>query len=305
MLNLRFFLGNKLTREALDACDRSGVNPRLVNEQLVSDLIEAGAPMQEVSLNTQIRSLFERFADRAFVKSHLALLFSKHFSQISRILLDPERGSRARGRPRALTREQENEVVEFVRTCQRNACSATFHDVTSYINDILLEGTDRKVSVRFVSKNNYIMSHFDTGPPSYIEDLRLRESTYENFTNFFNRYLARMSSTQYDRDLILNVDETTTNAEMSASTVFVLYDPEINVDPMVAVEGKKEHVTLCCGISVSGKKTIPSFIIKNKTVSAEQSLLFSSFDHGPYMLQYSPNGWQDTVNDEDSLLLYL
>jgi hypothetical protein len=77
--------------------------------------------------------------------------------------------------------------------------------------------------------------------------------------------------------------------------VYVLYDPNIKVDPMVAIEGKKEHITLCCGIAVSGKRTIPSFIIKNKTVSVEQSLKFSTFDHGSYLLQYSPNGWQDTV----------
>jgi hypothetical protein len=71
-------------------------------------------------------------------------------------------------------------------------------------------------------------------------------------------------------DLIVNVDETAVHA--------------------------KEHVTLFCGVSASGRRTNPVFIIKIKTVTAEAALLGSRFNYGEYGLQYSPNGWQDTVS---------
>jgi hypothetical protein len=48
--------------------------------------------------------------------------------------------------------------------------------------------------------------------------------------------------------------------------------------PVTTYEGLKEHVTMCYGIAVSGGKTIPTFIIKNKTASAEQALKTTSFD---------------------------
>jgi hypothetical protein len=50
------------------------LNSKLL-DQLIYELIAAGSEIVETPLNDQIRSLYERFGQRPFVKTHLALLF--------------------------------------------------------------------------------------------------------------------------------------------------------------------------------------------------------------------------------------
>jgi len=132
--------------------------------------------------------------------------------------------------------------------------------------------------------------------PQDIEALKIEACTYETFVNFFNQWNSALQDQEYVPDLIINVDETTSIAERKKKTTKVLFDPSIGIRPVTAFESKVEHVTMCCGISASGNHTIPTFIIKNKTVGAEDELRFEYFDHGNYALQYSYNGWQETVS---------
>lgn len=132
--------------------------------------------------------------------------------------------------------------------------------------------------------------------PQNVEQLRVDASNYANLMLFFDELKSLHAQYQFDPDLIINVDETTTNAEKTKLTTRVLYDPSLNVSPVTTYGGKLEHVTLCSAITASGKSLTPMFIIKNKTVSSEASLRGPDFDCGDYALAYSPNGWQDSVS---------
>ena len=52
---------------------------------------------------------------------------------------------------------------------------------------------------------------------------------------------------------------------------------------------------MCCAIAASGKSLIPTFIIKNKSISVENSLVGPQFDCGDYAIASSANRWQDGV----------
>ena len=65
-----------------------------------------------------------------------------------------------------------------------------------------------------------------------VEDLRIEACYYENFVQFFNKLTEMTSAYEYDKDLIINVDETTTSADKTKRTTKVLYDPSIDIRPM-------------------------------------------------------------------------
>jgi hypothetical protein len=284
-----------MTTEMLEACQYSCVSPGIISEGLLEELRIGVDALENIGDIGAIRHIYSKFKDANCIKSHLAVLFKKKFSTLSKILSDPEHGTRVVGRPRMLTEAQEAEVVEFIKSCQESGHAATFRDATNFINNTLLEDSDVKVSDRFVSKNTNIMAHFDVASPQLVEELRVVACTYTNFVDFFANLETELASYAYDRDLIINVDETSTHAEKTKKKFKVLFVPNSAMRPVTTYEGLKEHITMCCGVSVSGKKTMPTFIIKNKTASAEQALKTTSFDHGNYALQYSVNGWQDTV----------
>jgi len=167
--------------------------------------------------------------------------------------------------------------------------------VTSWVNANILDNM-RRVSKKFICNNNYIMTTLDVAVPQPVEDLRIEACYFQNFADFFDRLREVYSEHPYDADLIINVDETTTNAEKTKRTTKVLFDPGIDVRPMAKVPAKVEHITLCCGIAASGKSLMPVFIIKNKNVIAEDEIVGSKFDCGNYGLAWSSNGWQDSVS---------
>jgi hypothetical protein len=105
---------------------------------------EALLPMNETGL---MRRLCDDNREKSCLKSHLAVLFRKKFSALSKILSDPAHGTRTVGRPRLLT---------------------------EVLIDILQEDSPTKVSDRFVSKNSNIM-----------KDLDRNSSTFGFFTNCF------------------------------------------------------------------------------------------------------------------------
>ncbi len=161
---------------------------------------------------------------------------------------------------------------------------------------MLLE-TPHRVSCKFVEHNNKIMATLETASPQLVEDLRTEACYYENFEEYFDNLGRVLGQYAYDPDLIINVDETTTNAEKLKKTTKVLYDPNIDVRPIAAVEPKVEHITLCCGISASGNALRPTFIIKNKNITVEDTLISATFDYGEYALASSGKGWQDSVSN--------
>lgn len=136
-----------------------------------------------------------------------------------------------------------------------------------------------------------------SGSPQSVEAARIEACFYGNFVNFFEIWEMSLNEFTYDPDLILNMDETTANAEKCKKTTKVLYDPTMQIRPMATVSGKMEHVTLIEAISVSGNAVVPTFIIKNKTILFEDELLGPDFDCGDYAIGSSPNGWQDSVSE--------
>jgi hypothetical protein len=140
------------------------------------------------------------------------------------------------------------------------------------------------------------MGKLSVAVPRPVEQLRIEACTYENFKAFFERLKAVYDSHEYDTDLIINVDETTTHAEKSKRTTRVLFDKNIYEVPIAAIENKVEHVTMCCAISASGNGLVPVFIVKNKTITTEGCLTGCQFDCGDYGIASSPNGWQDSVS---------
>jgi len=139
------------------------------------------------------------------------------------------------------------------------------------------------------------MDKLEVASPQPVEELRIQASFYENFLRFFQLWTRLLGEHAYDTDLIINVDETTTNAEKCKTTTKVIFDPSLDIRPMATITGKVEHVTMCSGISASGRSLMPMFIIKNKNVTVEDSLSGPLFDCGAYGIASSPNGWQDGV----------
>jgi hypothetical protein len=293
-MNIRAFIGDRLSTEFRELCERVYVNPNLMSEQLINDIKVANEAIPVEAVAERIRVLFNQFQDRDFIKSHLAVLFEKSLSMISRIIRNPNVGRVQGGRPRLLTREQEDEIVAYIRNCQISGHCVTAAEVTTYCNMNILEGMQR-ISKKFIVNNNHIMENLDTAVPQAVEELRIEACYYENFVAFFDRLRQVYDAHPYDVDLIINVDETTTNAEKTKRSTKVLYDPAIDVRPMAKIQGKVEHITLCCAITASGKSLMPVFILKNKSISVEDEIIGTNFNCGSYGLMWSPNGWQDAV----------
>ena len=271
------------------------MNPDLMSEAFIDDIKLAHAAFGVETETERIRALYNQFRERDYIKSHLAALFMKDFSTLSRIIHDPNAGRGIPGRPRLLSREQEDEIIQYVRNCQISGHCVTLSEATAWANLNILDN-GRRLSNKFIAMNTYVMSALDTASPQLVEDLRIEACYYDNFVEFFNRLTDMCGVYDYIPDLIINVDETTTNAEKSKRATKVLYDPTIEVRPVAKMQPKVEHITLCCSIAASGKALRPLFIIKNKHVTVEDEIVASRFDCGDYGLCWSPNGWQDSVN---------
>ncbi len=296
MFHVRAFICERLTQQFIDTSWSVGVNSNLLKDQLIERIKVVKALNEDESDYDSIRRIFEELKDENYIKSHLAVLFMKPLTTISQVISDPNRGTGQVGRKRSLTRQQEDEIISYVQNCQRSGHCVTFAQVTNWVNEDLLDG-DEKVSQKYVCKNNYIMNILKTAVPQPVEELRIEACYYQNFRDFFNRLEMEVRLYNYDPDLIINVDETTTNAEKSKRSTHVLYDPTINIRPIATYGSKTEHITMCSAITASGKSLTPTFIIKNKNVTVEDTVVGPLCDCGDYALASSPNGWQDGVSD--------
>ncbi len=177
--------------------------------------------------------------------------------------------------------------------------------MTRWVNEELLYGSQLKISSKFVGNNSNIMDGLDTCAPQLVEELRVEACVYENFIEFFGRLKTLYDTHNFDTDLIINVDETTTNAEKCKKSTTVLFDPTLDIRPVAVVEPKVEHITLCCAISASGNSLRPVFIIKNKSCFVETDLNYVLFDYGDSAVGSNHNGWQDAVSILFILLLFI
>jgi hypothetical protein len=133
------------------------VNSDVIDEALFEELRTAAGASESSNQNALIRRLHTEFD--GCLKSHLAVLFSLKFSTLSKILGDPDHGTRAVGRPRILTRAQEDEVLLYIRNSQMSGHAATFREVTMSIQQNFGEAFFRVDE----SNDHYISSRFFIG----------------------------------------------------------------------------------------------------------------------------------------------
>jgi hypothetical protein len=193
-----------------------------------------------------------------------------------------------------LTPEEEASVIQYVRDSQKSGFCYKVSEIVFWINNELLKG-DRTVSDRFLLENSTIMAQLKTKCPKKVDQDRTNASFYGNFTEFFEKLTILVESGVFDTDLIFNVDETKASANEPKGAAQVVYDPDISI-PTTAFDCMDEHITLTCGISASGKRLMPVFIIKNKSITTERILRGPHFEYGDFGIQHSKDGWQNAVS---------
>lgn len=295
MIRNRVFINGQLTTDMQEACKRLKLNKNLINEGVCWELKSLDEDYWELDLYDRIRLISYLASHNQYVSTHLCLLYNMTSSQISKILNNPNKKKGRVGRPRKLSEEQEKLVIEYARQCQQRGHCLTHTQLNTWINQNIQKESNQ-ASPRFAQNNRVIHEYLSVAKPQPVEELRIQCSYYENFKKFFDKLKLMMEKGEYDEDLIINVDETTCQATETRSTKYVLFDKNIDERPQIAITPKEEHITLCCGISASGKALMPTFIIKNKNVTVEDSIRGPRFDCGNYGLASSENGWQDSVN---------
>ena len=294
MFSVRCFIAGRMTAEMGEACDKVSVRREIISENVINRIKAVKEEILDLGDYDCIRYIFHGLEGVKHMRSHLSVMFQLRMYTISRVIAENRREGLPGGRRRLLSREQEDEILEYARDCQRAGRCLTLAQATHWVNFTLLEGQP-PVSNSFISSNDYLLENLRAGVPQEVEALRVEASTFENFQNFFQRLEGCYSRHDYDPDMIINVDESTTHAGKVHRSTKVLYDPDLNIRPISSGETKEEHVTLCLGISASGKRLEPHFIVKNKNVTVEATLRNEYFDCGSYSLSYSPNGWQSKV----------
>lgn len=285
----------QLTQEMVGVCKTVKVPVKNIDPRVFDRIQEAAVERQDLAENDMIRFIFNKLKDERFIQQHLSVFFEKSQGRISAIVHHMHIGNGEPHRPRTLTRAQEDGVLEFIRDCQASQHCVTASEVTTFINEELLLG-EYKVSRNYVSMNAYFKQFIRFGSPQPVEEARIQACYYDNFKAFFEMWGQALGEREYDPDLIINMDETTANAEKCKRTTQVLYDPAMNIRPMATVAGKMEHVTVVAAITASGKHLLPVFIIGNSTILDEDGLCGPDFNCGDYGIGSSPNGWQDSVS---------
>ncbi len=144
----RVFVGNRMTREWEQTCASLGINSNLINASLIDAINEEKSQHEDLDEFPLIRRVYQALKDKSYIKSNLAMIFKKTLSHLSHILHNSRRGANRVGRLRSLTIVQENEVVEYIRNCQRAGRCATFTQVTKWVNEELLYGSQVKISCK-------------------------------------------------------------------------------------------------------------------------------------------------------------
>jgi hypothetical protein len=101
MLNIRGFIGSRMTLELTKACNNVGINPELLDPALFEDIIASARTNVGITEYETIRAIFREKSDYSYVKSHLGVVFQKNLPLISKILSDHLRGAHDVGRPKS------------------------------------------------------------------------------------------------------------------------------------------------------------------------------------------------------------
>lgn len=278
-----------------DACHQCRVSTIHIDPDFFEEMRAAALALGDQREYDIVRQLATQFMGRDRRNLHIQVLFQISSSLLSKILGNPRYGS-GEGRRHVLTPEEEEVVVKHIQDCQREHNPITASQATAWINTVLLKD-GRFVSDSYLCKNAKIMHHFKKITPSRVEAERQKASIYSNVLPFFERLYNVFAVNKYDPDLVINFDETSAGAkEHKKGGGKVLCDPSIGVHPQRSTESKEEHVTLSCGVSASGKRMPPIYVLRNQTVSSELHLTLPHFDFGPYGFQYSLKGYQTKVN---------
>ena len=152
MLNIRAFIGDRPSDALINACNDLNIKVESINSDLIEEIKELTSIDQDCTEYDLIRIIFDAIQPRRNLNNHLAILFGKSKSMITKILSDRSRGNHELGRPRALSPEQESEVIQYIRNCQISGHCATFKQVTEFINSEILDNDDY-VSPKYVQNN--------------------------------------------------------------------------------------------------------------------------------------------------------
>jgi hypothetical protein len=91
-MDIRAYIGGKITRELSDICAKVDVNAHLLNEALIDELKARAASIENDNEYERIRLLYNEFEPRNHIKSHLAALFEKDLSLLCKIVSNKRRG---------------------------------------------------------------------------------------------------------------------------------------------------------------------------------------------------------------------
>jgi hypothetical protein len=155
---------------------RVKMSPDSLNPDTIEAVLETAAKYGELSLYDRIRKVHSELSHIKNVKSHISLVFQLQLPKLWQILRDPLYGTRTIGRPPALSRKEEDMVVEYVKEAHLSGRCATFKQVTSWINHELRLGLP-KVSRKYVQKNKYINQKIKTFKPQSVEDVGIEGQT--------------------------------------------------------------------------------------------------------------------------------
>jgi hypothetical protein len=284
---------SRLTKRALEACRELRIRPKSIDPVLLQEMRDAAGALNTHEEYDMIRELFDRFNAVKNCKSYLCVLFQMRHALVGKVLRDADYGKRAMGRTPSLTLEEVGAVIQHVESCQISGKCPTVLQVTEWVNNNLLHA-GRSISERYLRGHAAIRAKLDIKVPVEVEEQRLQASTYANVKPFFVKLSELYRTHKFDPDLVINFDETKAHAGPRKKSAQVMYNPKLG-RPTSATHGLQEMITLSCGVSASGKCLLPTFIIKNKTVTCEGRLFGPEFAFGKYGIQYSSSGWQTEV----------
>src|SRR5690606_4874186 len=97
-LHKKFFLRDKPTTALLDTCKKYNINSILISSLLLDEISGKLLSMEIISEFDAIREMHEIFKKKKNITSHLAAIFNKHKSAVSRIIRHSARNQIQPGR---------------------------------------------------------------------------------------------------------------------------------------------------------------------------------------------------------------